>query len=60
MYKVLEVKAEANVTVQKTMYTSGVLADCVNFFFRKSLPDRKNLVIVDKIGEIVDTKELVA
>jgi len=55
MNKVVKYEASPGVTVEKTLFRSALIKDCVRFLYSRE--DRRNLVVLDNTNEIVNTKE---
>lgn len=50
--RVVKYEIEPNCVTERTLFKSGVLADCVRYVY--SRPDAKELVILDYLGFVKD------
>jgi len=57
MNKVVKYDNNQQVSVEKTLFRSALLKDCVRYMYSRT--DFKELVVLNSVNEVVDTKDYV-
>jgi len=55
MNRVVKITVAKSLVAEQTLFRSAILKDCVQFIYSRK--DKSDLVILNKVGEIVDLKE---
>ena len=57
MHKVVKYELEPNCMVERTLFRSALVRDCIRYLYSRR--DRKELVILNDVNDVVDTREYV-
>lgn len=57
MNKVVKYEVTPGVSVERILFRSALLKDCVRFLYSRH--DRKDLVVLNSANDVVDTREYI-